>query len=138
VCHSNTRAWNMQSSPYSSVNNLKVSFTDFFSLTRNLTLTRRYLLQSNIFQLRIRTRLYLKMRPLVLSKVIKLSLVTLWQVRTYSVAVCLSLPSDSCFPSYTVSLIFFCVGPHTHMYVHMYVGRYVCVYVFKMREWSII
>jgi len=45
------------------------------------------------------------MRPLVLSKAIELSLVTLWQVRTCSVAVCLSLPSW--FLSYRVSLVFF-------------------------------
>jgi hypothetical protein len=66
------------------------------------------LLQSNIFRPRIRTRLYLKMRPLLLSKAIELSLVTLWQVRTYTIAVCLSLPSHSWFPSYRVSLFFLC------------------------------
>ena len=53
------------------------------------------------------------MRPLVLSKVIKLSLVRLWQVRTCSVAVCLSLPSHSWFPSYRVSLVFF-VSDHIY------------------------
>ena len=44
------------------------------------------------------------MRPLVLSKAIELSLVTLGQVRTCSIAVCLSLPSHSWFPSYRASL----------------------------------
>jgi len=71
------------------------------------------LLQSDIFRPRIRTRLRLKKRPLVLSKVIKLSLVRLWQVRTCSVAVCLSLPSHSWFPSYRVSLVFF-VSDHIY------------------------
>ena len=61
----------------------------------------------DIFWPRIRTRLYLKMRPLVLSKAMELSLVTLWQVRTWFVAVCLSLPSHSWFSSYRVSLFFF-------------------------------
>ena len=42
-----------------------------------------------------------------MSKAIELSLVTLWQVRTCSTAVCLSLASHSWFPSYGVSLIFF-------------------------------
>jgi hypothetical protein len=79
----------------------------FFSLTRNLMLTSRSLLQSDIFWRRIRTHLYLKIRPLVLSKAIKLSLVRLWQVRTCSIVACLSLPSHSCFPSYRVSLVFF-------------------------------
>ena len=88
------------------VNNWKVSVADFFSLTSNLMLTRS-LLQSDIFRPRIRTRLYLKMRPLVLSKAIELNLVTLWQVRTCSIAVCLSLLSHSWFPNYRVSLIFF-------------------------------
>jgi len=74
------------------------------------TLTCCSLLQS-VFRPRIRTRLHLKMRPLVLSKAIELSLVTLWQVRTRSMAVCLSLPSHSWLPSYRVSLVFFCVGP---------------------------
>ena len=69
------------------------------------------LLKSDIFWPRIRTCLYLKMLPLVLSKAIELSLVTLWQVRTCSIAVCLSLPSHSWFPKFRVSLFFFCVGP---------------------------
>jgi hypothetical protein len=65
------------------------------------------LLQSDIFRPRARTRLFLEMCPLVLSKAIELSLVRLWQVRTYSITVCLSLPSHSWFPSYSVSLVFF-------------------------------
>jgi hypothetical protein len=47
------------------------------------------------------------MRPLVLSEAIELSLITLWQVRTCSIAICLSLPSHSWFPSYRASLVFF-------------------------------
>jgi hypothetical protein len=70
-------------------------------------LTRCSLLQSDIFRPRIKTRLCLKMRPLVLNKAIMLSFVTLWQVRTCSIALCLSLPSHSLFPSYRVSLVFF-------------------------------
>ena len=66
------------------------------------------------FPTRIITRLYLNMRPLALSKAIELSLVTLCQVRTYSIAVCLSLPSHSWFPSYRVSL-FFCVSDHVYL-----------------------
>ena len=72
-----------------------------------------FILQSDIFRLRMRKPLYLKMCPLVLTKVIKLILVTLRQVRTCSIAVCLSLPSHSWFPSYWVSLIFF-VLDHVH------------------------
>jgi len=49
---------------------------DFFSFTRNWLLTRS-LLQSDIFRPRIRTRLYLKMRPLVLGKAVELSRVAL-------------------------------------------------------------
>ena len=49
------------------------------------------------------------MRPLVLSKAIGLSLVTLSQVRTCSIAVCLSLTSHSWFPSYRISLFCVCV-----------------------------
>ena len=40
LCNSNTRARDMQSSPQASVNNWNVSVWDFFSLTRNLLLTR--------------------------------------------------------------------------------------------------
>ena len=65
-------------------------------------------LQSDIFRPKIRTRLYLKMRPLVLSKAMELGLVTLWQFRTRSIAVCLSLPSHSWLPSCRVSLVFLC------------------------------
>ena len=89
------------------------SIIEKFSVTRNLMLTPCSLLQSDIFRPRIRTRLYLKMRPLVLSKAIELSLVTLWQVKTCSIAVCLSLPSHSWFPSYRISLVFF-VSDHVH------------------------
>jgi hypothetical protein len=114
--HSNTRAQDMQSSPYTPVNNWKVSVVDFFSLTRNLMLTCS-LSQSDIFWPRIRTCLYLKMRPLVPSKAIELSLVTLWHVRTCSIAVCLSLTSHCWFLSYRVSLVFFCVGPCTFIFL---------------------
>jgi hypothetical protein len=50
------------------------------------------------------------MHPLVLSKAIELSLVTLWQVKTCSITVCSSLPSHSWFLSYRVSLFFFFVS----------------------------
>jgi hypothetical protein len=83
------------------------------------------LLQSDSFWLRIRTHLYLKMHPLVLSKAIELSLVTLWQVGTCSMAVCLSLPSHSWFLSYRVSLVFF-VGPRT---LFLWMCTCVCVRV---------
>jgi hypothetical protein len=92
--------------------NWKPSIADFFSLTRNFMLTRS-LLQSEIFRPRIKTPLCLKMHTLVMSKAIKLSLVTLWQVRTCSIAVCLSLPSQSWFLSYRVSLVFF-VSDHVY------------------------
>ena len=89
---------------------------DFFSVTRNLMLTRS-LLQSDIFQLRIRTRLYFKMRPLVLSKAIELSLVTLWRVRTCSIAIYLSLPSHSWFLGYRFLFVFvLCVCSPPHMW----------------------
>ena len=77
-------------------------------------LTHCSLLHCDIFRPRIRTRLYFVMCPLVLSKAIELSLVTtdhlvtLWQVRTCSIAVCLSLPSHSWFPSSRVRFFFFC------------------------------
>jgi len=54
------------------------------------------------------------MRPLVMSKAMEQSLVTLWQVRTCPIAVCLSLPSHSWFLNCRVSLVYFCVGPCTH------------------------
>jgi hypothetical protein len=94
------------------------------------------LLQSDIFRPRLRTRLYLKMRPPVLSKAILLSLGTLWQVRKCSVAICLILPSPSCFLSYSVSLSFCvcqttCIHIHTHIYIHLTFSLLmlcVCVY----------
>jgi hypothetical protein len=72
----------------------KVSVTDFFSLTRNLMLTRCSLLQSDIFRPRVKTRLYLKMRQLVLSEAIELKLVTLRQDRSCSIAVYLFHPPN--------------------------------------------
>jgi hypothetical protein len=72
--------------------NWKVSVADFFSLTRNLMLTRCSLLQSDILRPRVKTRLYLKMRQLVLSEAIELKLVTLWQDRSCSIAVYLFHP----------------------------------------------
>jgi hypothetical protein len=97
----NTQIWN-------------VSVSDFFSFIRNLMLNHCSLLQSSIFRSRIKTRLCLKFRPFVRSKVIKLSLVTLWQVRTCSITACLSIPSHSWFPSYRVSLVIF-VSNHIYL-----------------------
>jgi hypothetical protein len=56
------------------------------------------------------------MRPLVLSKAIERCLVTLSQVGTRFIAVCLSLPSHSWFPSYGVRLsLCVCVSDHVHI-----------------------
>jgi hypothetical protein len=38
-----------------------------------------------------------------------------FKVRTYSIAVCLSLPSHSWFPSYRASLVFFVSDPVCHV-----------------------
>jgi len=86
-------AWFPDHTYLSKFHNWNVSVADFFSLTRNLLLTRCSPLQSNILRPWKETRLCLKMRPLVLPKAIKLSFVTLWLIRTCSIADCLSLPS---------------------------------------------
>jgi hypothetical protein len=65
------------------------------------------LLRSDIFHPRLWAPLHLKMRPLVLSKAIKLSFVTLFQPRTWSITTCLLIASPSSFPSYSVSLVFY-------------------------------
>jgi len=89
------------------------------------------LFQSDIFR-PIRTRLYFKMRPLVLSKGIELSLVTVWQAGTCSIAICLILSFHYSFQSYRVSLVFLCRT--TYCVILGVSGKFQNTFVLKIFE----
>ncbi len=105
LCHSNTRARDVQSSPQASVNNWEVSVADFFSFTRNFVLTRCFTFAVRHFPTEDKNTSVFQLRTHVLSKAIELSLVILRQLRTCSTAVCWSLPHP--LDSWAIGLVFF-------------------------------